>query len=94
MLLKRVPKGEADERDNDQMTPLHWSASYGNAEHVKLLLKAASSVTLIDEQSRLSSYSHCTCTYMLWFNLYFSLLFKYVFQTIFFQFFFSLFGGF
>ena len=51
MLLKRVPKGEADERDNDQMTPLHWSASYGNAEHIKLLLKAASTVTLIDEQS-------------------------------------------
>ena len=51
MLLKRVPKGEADERDNDQMTPLHWSASYGNAEHIKLLLKAASNVTLIDGQS-------------------------------------------
>lgn len=60
MLLKRVPKGEADERDNDQMTPLHWSASYGNAEHIKLLLKAASTVTLIDEQSMSSRYSHCT----------------------------------
>ena len=64
MLLKRVPKGEADERDNDQMTPLHWSASYGNAEHVKLLLKAASSVTLVDEQSRLSCYSYCTIVLM------------------------------
>ena len=56
MLLKRVPKGEADERDNDQMTPLHWSASYGNAEHIKLLLKAASNVTLIDGQSRSSCF--------------------------------------
>lgn len=60
MLLKRVPKGEADERDNDQMTPLHWSASYGNAEHIKLLLKAASTVTLIDEQSMWI----CTCIFM------------------------------
>lgn len=51
MLLKRVPKGEADEHDNDQMTPLHWSASYGNAEHIKLLLKAVSAVALIDKQS-------------------------------------------
>ena len=56
MLLKRVPKGEADERDNDQMTPLHWSASYGNAEHIKLLLKAASNVTLIDGQSMSSCF--------------------------------------
>ena len=56
MLLKRVPKGEPDERDNDQMTPLHWSASYGNAEHIKLLLKAASNVTLIDGQSMLSCF--------------------------------------
>ena len=60
MLLKRVPKGEADVRDNDQMTPLHWSASYGNAEHIKLLLKAASTVTLIDEQSMWSF----TCSFM------------------------------
>ncbi|KAJ7375741.1 hypothetical protein OS493_039184 [Desmophyllum pertusum] len=48
MLLKRVPKGEADEADHDQMTSLHWSVSYGNAEHVKLLLKAGSTVTLTD----------------------------------------------
>ncbi|KAL9957900.1 hypothetical protein ACROYT_G034855 [Oculina patagonica] len=52
MLLKRVPKGEADERDNDQMTSFHWSASYGNAEHVKLLLKAGSTVTLTDLEKK------------------------------------------
>ena len=51
MLLKRVPKGEADEADHDQMTSLHWSVSYGNAEHVKLLLKAGSTVTLTDMES-------------------------------------------
>ena len=61
MLLKRVPKGEADERDNDQMTPLHWSASYGNAEHVKLLLKAGSTVTLTDLES-MSRYTHFLLT--------------------------------
>lgn len=48
LLLKRVPKGDADEQDNDRMTSLHWSASYGNAEHVKLLLKAGADVMLTD----------------------------------------------
>ena len=52
LLLKRVPKGEADELDDDLMTPLHWSASYGNAEHVKLLLKAGAAVTLTDLESK------------------------------------------
>ena len=51
ILLKRVPKGEADEPDNDEMTSLHWSVSYGNAEHVKLLLKAGCSVTVTDLES-------------------------------------------
>ena len=59
VLLKRVPKGEADEPDDDQMTPLHWSASYGNAEHVKLLLKAGAAVTLPDLESKyVSDNSH------------------------------------
>ena len=53
MLLKRVPKGEADEPDNDEMTSLHWSVSYGSAEHVKLLLKAGCTVTLTDLESML-----------------------------------------
>ncbi|RMX60381.1 hypothetical protein pdam_00021316 [Pocillopora damicornis] len=52
ILLKRVPKGEADEPDNDEMTSLHWSVSYGNAEHVKLLLKAGCSVTVTDLEKR------------------------------------------
>ena len=52
MLLKRVPKGEADEPDDDLMTSLHWSASYGNAEHVKLLLKAGANVTLTNLESK------------------------------------------
>ena len=51
LLLKRVPKGEADELDHDRMTSLHWSASYGNEKHVKLLLKAGANVTLTDSQS-------------------------------------------
>ena len=51
LLLKKVSKGEADESDNDLMTSLHWSASYGNAEHVKLLLKAGADVTLTDLES-------------------------------------------
>lgn len=51
LLLKQVPKGEADELDNDRMTSLHWSASYGNTEHVKLLLKAGADVTLTDKES-------------------------------------------
>ena len=51
LLLKQVPKGEADELDNDLMTSLHWSASYGNTEHVKLLLKAGADVTLTDSES-------------------------------------------
>ena len=46
-----MSKGEADESDNDLMTSLHWSASYGNAEHVKLLLKAGADVTLTDLES-------------------------------------------
>ncbi|XP_067019764.1 inversin-like [Acropora muricata] len=52
LLLKRVSKGEADESDNDLMTSLHWSASYGNAEHVKLLLKAGADVTLTDLEKK------------------------------------------
>ena len=52
MLLKRVPKGEADVPDDELMTSLHWSASYGNAEHVKLLLKAGANVTLTDLQGK------------------------------------------
>lgn len=55
MLLKRVPKGEADEPDDDLMTSLHWSASYGNAEHVKLLLKAGANVTLTNLESKQSN---------------------------------------
>lgn len=49
--MKQVPKGEADELDSDLMTSLHWSASYGNTEHVKLLLKAGADVTLTDKES-------------------------------------------
>jgi ankyrin repeat protein len=34
------------------MTALHWGASYGNTEHVKMLLKAKASVKLLDVESR------------------------------------------
>ncbi|CAH1249146.1 INVS [Branchiostoma lanceolatum] len=39
LLLKQMEPGDVDMQDENKRTALHWSASYGNAEHVKTLIK-------------------------------------------------------
>ncbi|XP_032218348.2 inversin [Nematostella vectensis] len=52
LLLKTAGKGEVDDPDNNSMTALHWGASFGNGDHVKLLLKYKASITAQDSEKK------------------------------------------
>jgi len=38
--LKQCTKKEANRRDEDGMTPVHWAALYGNIEALRMLVLA------------------------------------------------------
>ena len=38
--LKQCSKKEANKRDEDGMTPVHWASLYGNFDALKLLINA------------------------------------------------------
>jgi len=37
-ILRQCPKKDANKRDADGMTPVHWAALYGNLEALRVLV--------------------------------------------------------
>ncbi|KAK7501506.1 hypothetical protein BaRGS_00007310 [Batillaria attramentaria] len=52
MLLRQLLPGEIDDQDNNKRTALHWAASYGNLEHVKMLIKHDSNIGIPDTEGK------------------------------------------
>lgn len=52
MLLRQLLPGEIDDQDNNKRTALHWAASYGNLEHVKMLIKQDSNIGIPDTEGK------------------------------------------
>ncbi|KAJ8019835.1 Inversin [Holothuria leucospilota] len=48
LILKELFVGEVDEQDVNKRTALHWSASYGNVEAVKILINEGSNIGIPD----------------------------------------------
>ncbi|XP_021351828.1 inversin-like isoform X2 [Mizuhopecten yessoensis] len=48
LLLRQLSPGELDNQDKSKRTALHWAASYGNMEHVKMLIKQDSNIGIPD----------------------------------------------
>ncbi|XP_046555449.1 LOW QUALITY PROTEIN: inversin-like [Haliotis rubra] len=52
LLLRQLTPGEMDDQDNNKRTALHWAASYGNLEHVKMLIKWDSNIGIPDTDGK------------------------------------------
>ncbi|XP_023931035.1 inversin-like isoform X1 [Lingula anatina] len=52
LLLKQVAPGEVDDQDKNKRTALHWSASYGNLEHIKMLIKQDANIGIPDVEGK------------------------------------------
>uniref|UniRef100_K1PRS0 Inversin n=1 Tax=Magallana gigas TaxID=29159 RepID=K1PRS0_MAGGI len=52
LLLRQLSPGEIDDQDKNKRTALHWAASYGNMEHVKMLIKQDSNIGIPDVEGK------------------------------------------
>ncbi|KAK3083082.1 hypothetical protein FSP39_013452 [Pinctada imbricata] len=52
LLLRQLSPGEIDDQDRNKRTALHWAASYGNMEHVKMLIKQDSNIGIPDIEGK------------------------------------------
>ncbi|XP_059165676.1 inversin-like [Physella acuta] len=52
LLLRQLTPGEIDDQDKNKRTALHWAASYGNLEHVKMLIKQDSNIGIPDTEGK------------------------------------------
>ncbi|XP_052235059.1 inversin-like isoform X4 [Dreissena polymorpha] len=52
LLLRQLSPGEIDDQDRNKRTALHWAASYGNLEHVKMLIKQDSNIGIPDIEGK------------------------------------------
>ncbi|XP_064646687.1 inversin-like [Lineus longissimus] len=52
LLMKHVGIGEIDDQDKNKRTALHWSSSYGNLEHIKMLIKQDSNIGIPDTEGK------------------------------------------
>lgn len=52
LLLRQLLPGEIDDQDRNKRTALHWAASYGNLEHVKMLIKQDSNIGIPDIEGK------------------------------------------
>ncbi|KAK2142467.1 hypothetical protein LSH36_951g03000 [Paralvinella palmiformis] len=52
LLLRHLQPGEVDDQDKNKRTALHWAASYGNLEHVKMLIKQDSNIGIPDVEGK------------------------------------------
>ncbi|XP_030847433.1 inversin-like isoform X1 [Strongylocentrotus purpuratus] len=52
LIMKQLLPGEVDEQDNSKRTALHWSASYGNEEAVRMLVKHSSNIGIPDTDGK------------------------------------------
>ncbi|KAH3749811.1 hypothetical protein DPMN_184325, partial [Dreissena polymorpha] len=52
LLLRQLSPGEIDDQDRNKRTALHWAASYGNLEHVKMLIKQDSIIGILDIEGK------------------------------------------
>nr|XP_054749543.1 inversin-like [Lytechinus pictus] len=52
LIMKQLMPGEVDEQDNSKRTALHWSASYGNEEAVRMLVKHSSNIGIPDSDGK------------------------------------------
>ncbi|RDD37644.1 Inversin [Trichoplax sp. H2] len=51
-MIKKLGKPELNHQDCDQMTALHWCASYGKLDNTKILLKAGASTVIHDNEGK------------------------------------------
>ncbi|XP_074644688.1 uncharacterized protein LOC141901380 [Tubulanus polymorphus] len=61
LLLKYVMPGEVDDQDNMKRTALHWSASYGNLDHMRMLLKQDSNIGIPDTEGKTPLHWAASC---------------------------------
>ncbi|GFR70393.1 inversin [Elysia marginata] len=52
LLLRQLTPGEIDDQDKNKRTALHWAASHGNLEHVKMLIKQNSNIGIPDTEGK------------------------------------------
>ncbi|CAL1532046.1 unnamed protein product [Lymnaea stagnalis] len=61
LLLRQLTPGEVDDQDKNKRTALHWAASYGNLEHVKMLIKQDSNIGIPDTEGKTPLHWAASC---------------------------------
>ncbi|XP_023221037.1 inversin-like isoform X1 [Centruroides sculpturatus] len=52
LISKEVQFGQTDIEDSSKKTPLHWSAAFGNAKQIKILLKKGANIRIPDVEGK------------------------------------------
>lgn len=61
LICKEVQFGQTDIEDSSKKTPLHWSAAFGNAKHIKILLKKGANIRIPDIEGKTPLHLAASC---------------------------------